>query len=326
MNDSGTTRRSLIAGLTAGAVLGPAALAARPASIVARHGRLQLRGNRVADARGQPIILRGSSLFWSQWKPAFYNPRLVRWLREDWHANVVRAAIAAAHGGYDRNPALHTRLAERVIDAAIAEGIYVVVDWHAHEPARDAAIRFFSHIATRYRGVPNLIYETWNEPVAQSWAKVIKPFHVEVIGAIRRIDPGAFVVAGTRSWAQDVDEAAADPLPFDNVAYGLHFYAATHKQRLRDKAELALRRGAALFVTEYGVTAANGDRPIDVAETRRWWEWCERHGISYLAWSISDKPEASAALVPGASPLGGWKPGELSESGRLIRDRLRAMQ
>ena len=140
------------------------------------------------------------------------------------------------------------------------------------------------------------------------------------------IDPGAFVVAGTRSWTQDVEEAAADPLPFDNVAYALHFYAATHKQKLRDKAELAMRRGAALFVTEYGVTAANGDLPIDVAETRLWWDWCERHGISYLAWSICDKAEASAAVRPGSSPEGGWKESELTDSGRLIRDRLRAMQ
>jgi endoglucanase len=321
-----TTRRALIASLAAGAALGASPASARSGGVVARHGRLQVRGNRIVDAHGAPITLRGSSLFWSQWRPTFYNARLVRWLKTDWHANVVRAAIAASHGGYDKDPALHTRLAEGVIDAAIAEGIYVIVDWHAHDAAADDAIRFFTHVATRYRGVPNLIYETWNEPVTQSWAKVIKPFHVAVIGAIRGIDPGAFVVAGTRSWSQEVDAAAADPLPFDHVAYALHFYAATHKQKLRDRADLALRRGAALFVTEYGVTAANGDRPIDLAETRRWWDWCETNGISHLAWSICDKAEASAALVAGASPQGGWKAEELTESGKLIRDRLRAMQ
>lgn len=103
------------------------------------------------------------------------------------------------------------------------------------------------------------------------WKAVIKPYHQRVISAIRAIDPTSFVVAGTRSWSQDVDEAAADPLPFRNVAYTLHFYAATHKQPLRDKADLAMKRGVALFVTEYGVTAADGDVPIDATETRRWW-------------------------------------------------------
>jgi endoglucanase len=74
------------------------------------------------------------------------------------------------------------------------------------------------------------------------------------------------------------------------------------------------------------VTSANGGLPIDVAETRRWWDWCERKGISHLAWAIGDKAEACSALVPGGSPKGGWSERELTETGTLVRDRLRAMQ
>lgn len=322
-----TTRRQAIGGMAAALALPGAAFAAPQENIVARHGRLGVKGNRVVDAQGRPLTLRGTSLFWSQWKPAFYNARAIAWLKRDWHVSVVRAAIAAHAGGYHRNPEAETKKAEAVIDAAIAEGIYVVVDWHAHEPDAANAIRLFSHIATKYRGVPNLIYETYNEPLPKhGWADVLKPYHGEVIGAIRAIDPGAFVVAGTRSWTQDVEEAAADPLPFDNVAYALHYYAATHKQGLRDKAELAMRRGAALFVTEYGVTLANGDDTIDVEESQRWWDWCERHGISYLAWSINDKDEASAALRPGTSPFGNWSDQDLTTSGRMVRAQIRAKQ
>ncbi len=326
MNDK--SRRELLVGAAAlGALALPGASAAAPSSIVERHGRLQVRGNRVVDAQGKPITLRGVSLFWSQWMPQFYNREAVAWLASDWHASVVRAAIAAGSGGYDRNPEAETRKAEAVIDAAIAAGIYVIVDWHAHEPMADQAVRFFSHIAAKYRGVPNLIYEPYNEPLPKhGWADVLKPYHARVIGAIRAIDPGAFVVAGTRSWSQDVDEAAADPLAFEDVAYTLHYYAATHKQPLRDKAEAALARGAALFVTEYGVTHANGDVPIDAEEAQRWWDWCDAKGISYLAWSIADKAEASAALVPGASPRGGWPERQLTTSGRMIRAQIRSKQ
>jgi endoglucanase len=191
----------------------------------------------------------------------------------------------------------------------------------------DLATRFLTHIAAKYRGVPNLIYETYNEPLpVHGWAQVLKPYHARVIGAIRAIDPGAFVVAGTRSWTQDVEEAAADPLDFDNVAYSLHYYAATHRQYLRDKAELAMQRGAALFITEYGVTDARGAYPIDEAEAQRWWEWCEKHGISHLAWSIEDKDEACAALLPGTSPFGGWPADRLTRSGTLVRARIRSKQ
>ena len=45
-------------------------------------------------------------------------------------------------------------------------------------------------------------------------------------------------------------------------------------------------------------TAANGDAPIDAAETRTWWEWCVRNGVSYLNWSVANKDEASAILKP----------------------------
>lgn len=294
-------------------------------TIVERHGRLQVHGNRVVDAKGVPVTLRGMSLFWSQWKPAFYNRDAISWLRTDWNITVIRAAIAAHAGGYDRDPEGQTRRAEAAIDAAIAEGIYVVVDWHAHDPMPDEAVAFFTHIARRYRGVPNLIYETWNEPLPQhGWADVLKPYHLRVIGAIRAEDPGAFVIAGTRSWSQDVDEAAADPLPLDNVAYVLHFYAATHGQSLRDKGDLAMKRGAAIFISEYGTTAANGDLPIDAVETRRWWDWMEANGISYLGWSVNDKAEASAILLPGGSPRGGWSESALTESGRMMRTHLRS--
>lgn len=309
---------------------GPLAWAAPPApagSPVAAHGRLAVKGNRVVDAQGQPYAVHGMSLFWSQWQPRYYDPATVAWLVRDWRVTAVRAAIGAQQGGYDTQPEAETKRAEAVIDAAIAQGIYVVVDWHAHQPRADDAVRFFSHIATKYRGVPNLIYETYNEPLPEhGWAAVLKPYHVKVVGAIRAIDPGAFVVAGTRSWSQDVDEAAADPLPFANVAYTLHFYAATHKAELRAKAETAMRRGVALFVTEYGTTAANGDAPIDAAETRTWWDWCAKNGISYLNWSVANKDEASAILKPATQALSGWSEGDLTESGRLVRAHLRAVR
>ena len=307
------------------ALIGSPAAAQPVSTVVADHGHLHVQGNRVVDAHGRPVTVRGMSLFWSQWEPAFYNARAIRWVASDWHATAVRAAIAAKNGGYDTNPAAETRRAEQAIDAAIAAGIYVVVDWHAHDPMPEEAIRFFTTIARRYRGVPNLIYETWNEPLPKyGWSAVIKPYHLRVIAAIRAEDPGAFVVAGTRSWDQDVEEAAADPLGLPDVAYALHFYAATHKAAIRNKAEAALARGAALFVTEYGTTAADGDLPIDAAETRIWWDWCEARGISYLNWSLSDKAEASAALKPGASPRGGWRANQLTRSGAMVRAQLRA--
>ncbi|RZJ78635.1 MAG: glycoside hydrolase family 5 protein, partial [Brevundimonas sp.] len=275
---------------------------------------------------GQPVTLRGMSLFWSQWGGRYYTAETVNWLADDWKVDVVRAAIAVPEGGYLANPSRETARADAVIDAAIARGLYVVVDWHAHDPEARAAIRFFTHVAEKYGDRPNIIYETWNEPQPPwTWAEVVKPYHLAVVGMIRRIDPDNVVVAGTPNWSQDVDVAAADPLPFSNLAYTLHFYAGSHRQGLRDKGQAALDRGAALFVTEWGTTQATGDGGVDEAETRVWWDWMEARGISYLNWSVNDKDEDSAVLRPGTRARAGWPVDRLTTSGRMVRDHLRAM-
>lgn len=303
--------------------LGTAAQAETP---VERHGQLRVEGNRIVDQHGEPVTLRGMSLFWSQWAPQYYNADAVRWLRDDWKVTVVRAAIAVPEDGYLAHPERETAKAEAVIEAAIASGIYVLVDWHAHQPEPEAASRFFAHIAAKYGDHPNVIYETYNEPLnTHGWAEVVKPYHLAVIPHIRAHDPDNLIVAGTPTWSQDVDIAAADPLPFSNVAYTLHFYAGSHRQELRDKAQKALDLGAALFVTEWGTTGATGDGPVDVAETRLWWDFMEANGLSYLNWSITDKAEGSAALKPGTPGGGGWTQEMLTSSGKLVRDRLREM-
>lgn len=293
-------------------------------SVVERHGRLSVRGNRVVDEHGDAVQLRGMSLFWSQWMPQFYNESAIRWLRDDWHVTVVRAAIAVPAGGYLEHPDVETKKAEAVIDAAVKLGIYVIVDWHSHHPEPDAAKRFFSYIADKYGTLPNIIYEPWNEPLnTHDWSSVIKPYHLAVIAAIRERDATNLVVAGTQAWSQDVDKAAADPLPFTNVAYTLHFYAGTHRQQLRDKAELAMSRGAAVMVTEWGTGSADGNGVIDSTETRKWLAFMDQHKLSWANWSVADKNETTAALLPGAPGTGGWTDAQISASGRFVRNALR---
>ncbi len=300
--------------------------AAPEGSPVARHGALSVEGNRVVDASGEPVTLRGMSLFWSQWEPEYYSRETVDWLVDDWRITAIRAAIAVAPEDsalteYDREMAK----ARIVIDAAVANGIYVIIDWHAHTQHPAEASRFLSQIAREYGHLPNIIYEPFNELLAEGveWTRDVRPYHMQVIGAIREVDPDNLVIAGSPFWSQHVDVAASDPLPFTNIAYTLHYYAATHRQELRDRGALAMERGVALFITEFGTVEATGNGELDLAESNAWWDWAEANGISWLNWSIADKDETSAALRPGAPPSG-WSDEDLTESGRLLRARLRA--
>ncbi|WP_222927003.1 glycoside hydrolase family 5 protein [Sphingomonas gilva] len=293
-------------------------------SPVERHGRLRVQGNRIVGDHGRPVQLGGMSLFWSQWMGQFYNADAVRWLRDDWNISVVRAAMAVHQGGYMTNPSRERAKVEAVIEAAVELGVYVIVDWHAHQPEPEAAADFFASIATRYGGHPNIIYEPYNEPLPEhGWKTVLMPYHQAVAARIRAADPDNLIVAGTRSWSQEVDEAAADPLGDANTAYTLHFYAGSHGQHLRDKAQKALDRGVALFVTEWGTSEATGDDRLAWNESREWLDFLNERSISHANWSIADKDETSAALLPGAAAKGGWKDEALSPSGRLVREMLR---
>jgi len=312
-----------VAACLAAAFAMPATVQATP---VACHGALSVKDGRIVGAHGEPVTLRGMSLFWSQWGQHYYSAETVAWLARDWKVDVVRAAIAA-EGDYSARQHFEREFAKAstVIDAAVANGLYVVVDWHAHRQYPEEATRFLTEIARKYGHLPNLIYEPFNEPLRDGvdWARDVKPYHERVIGAIRAIDPDNLVIAGSPSWSQDVDIAAADPLPFDNLAYTLHYYAATHKQDLRDKGDAALVAGATLLITEFGTVEATGNGPIDHAESQRWWDWAEARGIGWMAWSIGDRDESSAALKPGTL-ASGWTDADLTDSGKLLRDKLRA--
>ena len=167
--------------------------------------------------------------------------------------------------GYVVNRDLEYNKVITVIDACIDLGIYVIVDWHdhhAHENSEEAVL-FFKKIATKYGDKPNIIYEIYNEPMQISWEKDVKPYSEKVIKAIREIDPDNIIVIGTPTWAQDVDIASKNPIEGTNLAYSIHFYASSHKQGLRDKAQVALDNGLALFATEYGTCEYTGSGIID---------------------------------------------------------------
>lgn len=291
---------------------------------VEKHGQLKIKGRSMLNAKDEPVQLKGMSLFWSQWEAEFYNHETVKSLYENWNISVVRAAMAIEHGGYLENPQEEKQKVMEVIDAAINLGIYVIIDWHDHhaENHLEEAKVFFGEIAQKYGDYPNIIYETYNEPLDVSWSEVLKPYHAEVIAEIRKYDTNNIIVCGTPTWSQRVDDAAADPLEGDNIAYTLHYYAGTHRQELRDITLRALNKNLPIFVTEFGTTPANGDGFVDETEAKLWWDFLDTNHISWCNWSITDKDEASAAVKPGTFPSELHKDSVLTESGKLVKSQL----
>ena len=311
----------------------PAASLPSPAAvptpgIVSVHGRLRAEKARIVGADGNAVSLAGNSFFWSQWQGKYYTPEVVGWLKTNWRSTIVRAALGVkpeCGNSYLQHPAENLARVTRVIDAAIAEDIYVIIDWHDHEAHLHTAqaVAFFTDMARRYGHQPHVIYEIFNEPLEVSWVDDVKPYAEQVIAAIRAIDAENLIIVGSPHWSQDVDIAAADPVKGANIAYSLHFYAGTHKQPLRDKAKKAMELGAALFVTEWGACNADGTGPIDHVSVKHWMAFMREYQLSHCVWSVSDKKETASIITPAASPEGSWNDADLTESGLYARHYIR---
>jgi endoglucanase len=287
---------------------------------VGEHGALRVVDGRIVDAAGEPIQLRGMSLFWSQWSN-YYIPNTVDQLADDWDASIVRAALGVENGGYLENPAANEAKVVSIVDQAIARGMYVIVDWHDHH-AQDhqaAAIDFFTRMAKKYGDSPNVLFEIFNEPLNVGWP-IVKTYAEAVLAAVRGTGAKNIVIVGTPNWSQDVDVAAKDPITtYTDVAYTLHFYAATHKQFLRTKAQQALDAKLPLFVTEWGTCASSGNGALNEAETDTWLDFLTQNQISWINWALNDKAETCSALTPSAGTKGPWSGSALTASGALVK-------
>lgn len=295
---------------------------------VALNGKLQVDGSKIVGEHGNPVQLMGMSHYWTIWGPEKYcNRDVVSWLVEDWKIDVIRIAMAANENSksWDERPERQEELVDTVVQAAIDNGIYVIIDWHTHEILTEDAKEFFGAMAEKYSDCPNIIWEIFNEPKKQEWSE-IKEYANEVTGVIREHSDN-MILLGTRFWCQQVDDAALDPVPDENTAYVLHFYAGSHGAELRRNAEAAMESGKAVFISEWGTSSSDGgndDTTVYTEESEEWIIWALEKNISMANWSIADLTESSAALERGATKNGGWDPEtQLSESGKFVRSWIR---
>ncbi len=304
------------------------------ASPISDHGQLSLKGFDVVDKNGQPYILRGMSFFWDDWGfEKFFTSGAVNTIANDWGGNVVRTPI------HDLNESR----AKSMIDYAAAAGVYIIVDYHSHCAHKNAssAQSFFGNIASyvKQKGYVHVLYELYNEPLYEncssandtyaggtltSW-NTIKQYAESVIPKIRANDPNGIIIVGTPNYSQGTEAARANPITGQkNIAYTLHFYASTSGH---GSLRYNLLRGKCndfpIIITEWGVSESSGDGNFTKSMNDTWISWIESIGVSWANWSISDKGETSAALTGGASSNGGWNDGNLTASGKYVKNLIK---
>lgn len=297
------------------------------------HGKLAVSGTDLVDASGSKFQLKGVSTHGLTWFADFVSKDTYQYFKDSFGINLVRFAMYTDTGdsyGYcsGGNKSEIEELLGKGVDAATDLGLYVIIDWHIlndNDPNMhiDDAKDFFDRISKEYASYGNVIYEIANEPNGGTTWDSVKSYAETIIPIIRKNAPDAIIIVGTPTWSQDVDVAAADPITDQtNLMYAVHFYAATHKDDLRNKVQSALDSGLPIFVSEFGLCDASGNGSIDYDQSDAWFDLINDKNLSYAAWNISNKAETSSLFDSSCTKTSGFTDDDLSDSGRYIKEKI----
>ena len=306
-------------------------------SPVAKHGKLQVKGTNIVGVNGEVVQLKGISTHGISWFPECYSEGSISSLVEDWGINVFRIASYVENQVAKKDWEERKVFIDSLVDLCGKYGVYCIIDWHVlYESSRGdstgdpwfrmkEAKEFFEYMSRKHAGKAHVMYEICNEPSQDpsgnslssvSWARV-KSYAQEIIDVIVENDPNSIIIVGTPVWSQRVIAAADSPLDYPNAMYALHFYADSHKQKLRDEADIALDKNCPIFVSEFGTCNESGGGNVNVAETINWLEWMNENNISWVNWNFADKKESSSLLNEGSCEAEDWL--NITNSGRIIK-------
>jgi len=295
---------------------------------------------------GTPVQVKGVSFGWNMYPEShpYFTAQMVDRMVDEWKCEIVRAPMATKsdpwNQAYDNAGARNT-LNQRmfnVIDRAIARGVYVIIDWHSHqaEQEKSLAIQYFGEMAQKYGKNDHVIFEIYNEPLAQDW-NTIRSYAVDVIAEIRKHSTNLILV-GTQGYSQMIGAPADNKINDSNVAYVLHIYAQSHSMgtytahgnsTFQAQITKALNNRIPIFVTEWGTVRADGAGSHDANSSNTWTKWMDDNDISWCAWQVSHKDEASCFFQNKgnvANQPASWfsNRSNFSASGQYIFDHLNA--
>lgn len=305
---------------------------------VSQYGQLMTGTNSAGEGRiygscqgvkdGAEVQVRGMSLYWSLQPQAveYWSDAGIASMVRDMNIQIVRAAMATGdedwwgckNPGCGDDPSGHMRgyavdkeyqtgLMKTVVEAAIKQDIYVIIDWHSHEAhtQTESAKGFFREMAQAYGKYDNVIFELYNEPKDISWNEV-KGYADQVVPVIREYSDNLILV-GNPKWDQNPQMAIGNEVvdPDKNTAYTLHYYAMSHcingtydwgGSCEGSNGEQAIKAGLSVFLSEWGTGTADGGGEPGQGKNDEWQAYANKYKLSWANWSASHISEGTAAF------------------------------
>jgi endoglucanase len=314
---------------------------------VSYYGAIHTSGGKLIGAKNnQEAMLRGMSLFWSDATGLpYYKKDVISWAVDNLKIDVFRFAMGITcyssttqksngcvdsadslfHGySYATAPESYMSIVDKMVEAAIENDVYIIIDWHSHraEHEQSMAKTFFSTVSAKYKDVPNVIYEIYNEPVNTGWG-TIQSYANAITGEIRK-NTQNLVLVGTPSWSQLTQYGGVNGT---NVGYVFHFYAGTHKVgSFGSRITQAKSSGSPVFITEWGTVNADGAGSADQGATSDWMNFMEQNKISNCNWSLRQtNGKETSGMFDGSEELssqGLLATAKYSTSGSLVKNYL----
>jgi endoglucanase len=270
---------------------------------------LRAQGNRLVDAAGRTVRLRGVML---------PDPSKVasagHWTRErfqalrDLGANVVRIPVHPQH--WKSDPDYLAKYLDPAVRWTGELGLYVILDWHSignvqtgytpsvpelfcHTEAMTSD--FWTRVASRYRETPHLICEVFNEPhniTAAEWREAA----TRLIATIRQQGARQLVLVGGLDYGRELGWVMGQPVSDPNVAYVSHIFPS-HDHRGWDQWFGNVAARWPVVITEWGFMDENrekaGPRAYLAGDAagygRTLMTYLDQHGIGWVACWYDDE-------------------------------------
>ena len=301
--------------------------------VVSKYGDLRIKDGYVADASGKKVSLMGPSLYWSCIEPLWWSRETVKYLVDKYNIQIIRLPVAIAPGEYGwgrtslqyspntwnedcyyYRPDYTKKLVDEVVEAAIENDIYVIIDFHEHyaEDWTYIACEFFSYFAKKWGNYPNVLYEIYNEPVCDKGTVI--NYAKQVIPTIRAIDSDNIIIVGSPNYSREPHTVTDAGQGQSNIAYSWHGYIMYNHQSDWDSSEASSwNTSVPVIVTEWGVGNNKDDGGL--------LNLFKERGVINCFWSMSNLGGDEAAwsvLKPSCNKKSDWTEADMTENGAFL--------
>jgi hypothetical protein len=215
---------------------------------------LHVEGNKIKDAGGHGVVLRGVSAVDIGMLKERYgihdyidrvtNPNDTNGNSPGWYTKVIRYSVCPNDShikdspltfnphdiGDPNNEAVYEALKDAV-DYGAQKGVYSIILWAYAEPIADKVAEtnaFWNYMAPKFANDGNVLFELFSEPTdgAGNWG-LVKGRMQAWVNIVRTYATDNLCLVTGPCWAQQIGQAVTNPVEGDNIVYVLHCYGTT---------------------------------------------------------------------------------------------------